>query len=122
MLAILMRAMCENPNDDLPRLAYADCCEENGHLAIATFVREQVATGSSSSSTNPHLPMFSRGFPNHLCCTLDEFMRLLFYFELFPITSARLTDKRPWPVKSPLWANRKGHTRSASCPMSYFHF
>lgn len=35
----LIRAVCENPDDDLPRLVFADWCEENGELERAEFIR-----------------------------------------------------------------------------------
>src|SRR5262245_45372587 len=42
----LLRAIVEDPDDDLPRLAYADWLEERGdeaQLARADFIRTQVA-------------------------------------------------------------------------------
>lgn len=39
----LLRAVLDHPDDDLPRLAFADWCEENGDDARAEFVRVQVA-------------------------------------------------------------------------------
>jgi uncharacterized protein (TIGR02996 family) len=38
----LLRAVCENPNDDLPRLVFADWFDENGDPDRGTFVRAQV--------------------------------------------------------------------------------
>jgi uncharacterized protein (TIGR02996 family) len=35
----ILLAVCENPEDDLPRLAYADLCEENGDEARARYIR-----------------------------------------------------------------------------------
>lgn len=35
----LLRAVCENPDDDLPRLVFADWCEENGEPERAEFIR-----------------------------------------------------------------------------------
>lgn len=38
----LVRAVCENPDDDLPRLAYADWLDDHGDPARAEFIRVQV--------------------------------------------------------------------------------
>jgi uncharacterized protein (TIGR02996 family) len=40
--AALIHAICDDPDDDTPRLAYADWLEEHGHLERAEFVRVQV--------------------------------------------------------------------------------
>jgi uncharacterized protein (TIGR02996 family) len=39
----ILAAIIADPADDLPRLAYADWCEENGDDARAEFIRVQVA-------------------------------------------------------------------------------
>ena len=41
--AALVRAVCEHPDDDTPRLVFADLLEEEGDHARAHFVRTQVA-------------------------------------------------------------------------------
>jgi uncharacterized protein (TIGR02996 family) len=38
----LLRAVCENPDDDTPRLAFADWCDENGEDDRAEFIRLQI--------------------------------------------------------------------------------
>jgi uncharacterized protein (TIGR02996 family) len=38
----LYRAICANPDEDLPRLAYADWLEENGEADRAAFIRAQI--------------------------------------------------------------------------------
>jgi uncharacterized protein (TIGR02996 family) len=38
----LLRAVCENPDDDTPRLVFADWLQENGDEARAEFIRVQV--------------------------------------------------------------------------------
>src|SRR5207249_899359 len=38
----LLRAICEHPDDDTPRLIFADFLEENGEADRAAFVRAQV--------------------------------------------------------------------------------
>jgi uncharacterized protein (TIGR02996 family) len=42
-LDALLRAICENPREDTPRLAYADCLEEYGEAERAEFIRTDVA-------------------------------------------------------------------------------
>lgn len=37
----LLRAICEHPDEDTPRLAYADWCDENGDPDRAEFIRLQ---------------------------------------------------------------------------------
>ena len=43
----LLRAVCENPDDDLPRLVFADWCDENGEPERAEFIRAHVQAGKS---------------------------------------------------------------------------
>src|SRR5215213_3706099 len=38
----LLRAICEHPDDDTPRLIFADYLEENGQSDRAAFVRAQI--------------------------------------------------------------------------------
>lgn len=39
----LLRAICENPREDTPRLAFADWLEENGQAERAAFIRRDIA-------------------------------------------------------------------------------
>ncbi len=39
----ILEAILDDPDDDLHRLAYADCCEEEGDLAMAEFIRLSLA-------------------------------------------------------------------------------
>jgi uncharacterized protein (TIGR02996 family) len=41
----LMRAICDSPDDDAPRLVYADWLDENGDPRQAEFIREHIAIG-----------------------------------------------------------------------------
>src|SRR5262245_61710506 len=41
----LLRAICDDPAADVPRLAYADWCEEHGHLERGEFIRLQLQQG-----------------------------------------------------------------------------
>lgn len=40
--AALLAAVCERPDDDTPRLVYADWCDDHGDAAYARFIRTQV--------------------------------------------------------------------------------
>ena len=37
-----LHAICENPQDDAPRLIYADWLEEHGQLERTEFIRAQI--------------------------------------------------------------------------------
>jgi uncharacterized protein (TIGR02996 family) len=50
----LLRAILDNPADDLPRLVYADWCDEHGEPERAEFVRLQIALHHS----DPDRPTF----------------------------------------------------------------
>jgi uncharacterized protein (TIGR02996 family) len=39
---LLLRAICENPAEDAPRLVYADWLDENGQPERAEFIRVQI--------------------------------------------------------------------------------
>jgi uncharacterized protein (TIGR02996 family) len=45
----LLRAICEQPWEDTPRLVYADCLEENGDPLRAEFIRVQCALANESN-------------------------------------------------------------------------
>ncbi len=47
----LLAAVCAAPDDDLPRLVYADWCDENGHPDRAEFIRVQVAIANGAKGT-----------------------------------------------------------------------
>ncbi len=44
----LLRAVCENPDEDTPRLVFADWLQENGDEARAEFIRVQIALARGS--------------------------------------------------------------------------
>lgn len=46
----LLAAVLAAPDDDLPRLIYADWLDEHGESNRATFIREQIRTGGSHRS------------------------------------------------------------------------
>src|SRR5687768_1025238 len=44
----LLRTVCENPDDDLPRLVFADWLDEHGEPERAEFIRIQIELGTSA--------------------------------------------------------------------------
>jgi uncharacterized protein (TIGR02996 family) len=47
----LLRAICENPDDDAPRLIYADWLDEHGDPLQAEFIRTQIELARGPNST-----------------------------------------------------------------------
>ncbi|MBP3960336.1 TIGR02996 domain-containing protein [Gemmata sp. G18] len=47
----LLRAICDNPDDDTPRLVFADWLQEHGDEAQAEFIRTQIAVARGSTDT-----------------------------------------------------------------------
>src|SRR5438270_4460779 len=91
----LLRAIETNPEDDAPRLVYADWLEENGNQPRAEFIRLQVRRGADrrpgereqellagylkawvaelpGQTFHPH---FRRGFLNPVYTSADSFAR-----------------------------------------------
>jgi uncharacterized protein (TIGR02996 family) len=59
----LLRAVCENPEDDTPRLVFADWLQENGNesdRARAEFIRLQVASERLPMNSRARQPYFVR--------------------------------------------------------------
>jgi uncharacterized protein (TIGR02996 family) len=48
---LLLRAVCENPDDDTPRLVFADWLQEHGEEAWAEFIRAQVELAHGENAT-----------------------------------------------------------------------
>jgi uncharacterized protein (TIGR02996 family) len=55
-----LRAIIENPDDDSPRLIYADWLDENGDPDRAEFIRVQIALARNGSQTRADLPLIVR--------------------------------------------------------------
>src|SRR5262245_42400445 len=49
--AALLKAVCAAPDDDLPRLVYADWCDEQGRHIRADFIRCQVELAKLTKDT-----------------------------------------------------------------------
>ncbi len=48
----LLAAVCAAPDDDLPRLVFADWCDENGDPARAEFIRTQITIANGAKGQN----------------------------------------------------------------------
>ena len=55
-----LRAVCENPDDDTPRLVLADWLQENGDEPRAEFIRVQVEQSRLKPGTVPDWKCYSR--------------------------------------------------------------
>jgi uncharacterized protein (TIGR02996 family) len=87
----LLAAVLANPDDDLPRLVYADWCDENGQPERAEFIRLQIQTTleeRASELWNAHAEQWypgmkrfagevgtDRGFPNHIGTSAGRFVK-----------------------------------------------
>ncbi len=74
----LLRAICENPREDTPRLVYADWLEENGQPERAAFIRTDIAMSlrdewdaervqweaGLTPEVLPRKPWFAAAYPN----------------------------------------------------------
>lgn len=82
-----IRAICERPEDDLPRLVFADWLEENGESERAKVIRDQIESGESEtfgglkrSGTEPHdwpwcqTYTIRRGFVSTVRCRLADWV------------------------------------------------
>jgi uncharacterized protein (TIGR02996 family) len=56
----LLRAVCENPDDDTPRLVFADWLQEHGDEARAEFIRVQVGADRNTLRGRHRGPYDSR--------------------------------------------------------------
>jgi uncharacterized protein (TIGR02996 family) len=59
---VLVRAVLDAPDDDAPRLVYADWLEENGQAERAAFIRHQIADRARPVRTEP-FPDYEQDWP-----------------------------------------------------------
>lgn len=57
---LLLKAVCEHPEDDTPRLVLADWLQENGEEARAEFIRLQVLMAQVESQAKDNWPAWQR--------------------------------------------------------------
>jgi uncharacterized protein (TIGR02996 family) len=56
----LLRTVCENPDDDTPRLVFADWLDENGEAERAEFIRLQILMAQMKDNANDDWPGWQR--------------------------------------------------------------
>jgi uncharacterized protein (TIGR02996 family) len=71
---LLLRAVCNDPEDDLARLVYADWLQENGEECRAEYIRSQVALYRKYEKV-PHHRRVKEGYYNNLVWGLDRSWR-----------------------------------------------
>lgn len=74
--AALLRMIRHNPDDDLPRLVYADWLEENGQEWRASAIRSQCDSPEFHYETDYYIDnvrvTWNRGFISKAKCTVSE--------------------------------------------------
>jgi len=106
--AALLRAVCESPGDDLPRLAYADHCEEAGESVVSNYIRASIEV-------------------HHFPDAPDSLSRYEHAWEsLRASIDVRLTDHVPHWINDATrtngvaWVMRRGFLDTILCPLSWF--
>jgi uncharacterized protein (TIGR02996 family) len=103
-----LRAIFDAPDDDTPRLVYADFLQENGQSEHAEFIRWQCGRGEPPVVMPPgSVDVFDRGFlpppaecvcidPDRLLSDVNEFRGLVVYCfpHWFGVRKARLSGGR----------------------------
>jgi uncharacterized protein (TIGR02996 family) len=136
-----VRAICAAPEDDAPRLVFADWCDENGEGELAEFIRVQIAISKLTDadydpfmhpSRNPQFigcqdKMANRDRYGRPCraCDLRKRERALFcdrtgqydggghWFDWFDIRIPQTTFRRDGTVLTFLDGSRRGHRLKA---------
>jgi len=107
----LFRGILEAPDEDAPRLVYADWLQENGQEERAVFIREQIAAAHADPAIEPPLPQlewadhfptwavaglrYHRGFICELRLSARDFIdHASELFELAPIQRVEFEDAR----------------------------
>jgi uncharacterized protein (TIGR02996 family) len=70
----ILKAVCDAPDDDFPRMAYADWCEENGRPRRAEFVRIQLmmAKGAEGCSCGACVRRLGGGQQTNGPCAMSQ--------------------------------------------------
>ena len=66
-----LQAVCEHPEDDAPRLVFADWLEEHGDPARADFIRTQIELAKLSPD-DPRRPALQEREAGFYAVRLDE--------------------------------------------------
>ncbi len=113
--AAFIRAICEEPDNDLPRLIYADFLDENGEGERAEFIRVQFELAANEKQCSCHITA-----PSHCYgCQLRrrEHLLLMHHFAYLKFGDLTLTSTdNPNPTGQPTMVYRRGflHTIRAS--------
>lgn len=94
----LLAAILADPDDDLPRLAYADWCEEMGNQARADMIRAQLADPNDNLTVPFDDAIFhwKRGFIEEVHCLLDWWQKHgPAYVHKYPLRRVLITDCQP---------------------------
>ena len=73
----LLDAVLENPDDDLPRLVYADFLEEHGDATRAEFIRAQIAISTAVKTNAYDSDEYSSGSKVVMRLRSEEYKRWL---------------------------------------------
>ncbi len=100
----LLRAIADAPGDDLPRLAYADFCEETGETLRAEFVRVQIELANGKRDGIEHAD------PRDLWDEMIDVLGCACRFCKLREREKEILDSRPPPPKDmhhvgDLWAS-----------------
>ncbi|VTR98052.1 TIGR02996 domain-containing protein [Tuwongella immobilis] len=91
--AALLAAIRESPNELLPRLAFADWCEEHQQPERAAFIREQCAAAAGASPYDPQARQFQQSAALRLHAHSAEW-----YPQLSHATRSQLIHERGFPI------------------------
>jgi uncharacterized protein (TIGR02996 family) len=114
----LLKAIIDDPQDDLPRLAFADWCEENGDDTRAEFIRVQVELAAMPECRHEP-PKGAGGQMGWMCSRCDQ--REFLQYRAGDLKNA--TRSTPWshldivPGYSAGWFWRRGFLAEIRCPL-----
>ena len=93
----LLRMILDNPDDDMPRLVYADWLEEHDLGERATEIRQQITDPRPTPALCHGLQAtFTRGFATEIVCTMTEWnARGQAICLSHPIQKVTITDRVP---------------------------
>jgi uncharacterized protein (TIGR02996 family) len=93
-------AICEQPEEDSARLAFADWLDDHDEAGAAELIRRQIATGTTLSAwhemSRSITVTVSRGFVSRIDLTLKDFTEhAAAIFSQHPVTEVKFSDREP---------------------------